>query len=190
METKQPPDKVWTYDDLPNEYEGRKYEIFDGELVVSPSPRVGHQLIAKRLYTLLYEGLEVPRIARVYFAPLDVVLSPRKVFQPDLLAIRWDRRLEAIGDRNITAPPDLAIEILSPSNTAHDRVKKRRFYARNGIREYWIVDPEDKTIEVLQLVDGGLSYREHGWYGPGDRVRGATFELAFDLDPVFAADED
>ena len=188
METKQPPDKVWTYDDLPDDYEGRKYEIFDGELVVSPSPRPRHQIIVKRVYDVLRELLEVPRIAEILFSPLDVVLSPKKVIQPDLLAIRWGRRRDTIGDRNIKAPPDLAIEILSPSNRAHDRVKKRRFYARNGIREYWIVDPDEKTIEVLALR--GKSYRQHGWYGPGDRARSATFAIEFDVDPLFATDDD
>lgn len=190
METpRQPPDKVWTYSDLeafPDD--GRKYEILDGELVVSPSPSLTHQRVAKRLFALLHEALERPRIAEVFFAPLDVVLSPTKVFQPDLLAVRWERRDEALRDRVVEAAPDLAAEVLSPTNRAHDRVAKRRFYARNGVREYWIVDPDEQSLEVLVLIDGGLTYREHGWYGPGDRAHSATFQLDIDLDALFAAD--
>jgi len=80
--------------------------------------------------------------------------------------------------------------VLSPTHPQHDRVRKRRFYARNGIPECWIVDPMERTIEVLELIDGGLTYRQHGWDGPGDRARSATFDvLEVALDALFA-DED
>jgi Uma2 family endonuclease len=186
------PDKVWTYDDLiaMGEYpDGKKFEIFDGELVVSPSPVLWHQEVLKRIFRVFDADLEAKRLAKVYFAPLDVVLSWTKVVQPDLLVVRWERR--SIFERRgfVSAAPDLVVEVVSPSNTRHDRVRKRRFYARNQIPEYWIVEPEDKTIEVLALIDGGLSYRQVGWYGPGDRVESATFTLAFDLDPIFAEDD-
>ena len=178
-------EKVWTYVDLERfPDDGRKYEIFDGELVVSPSPNVTHQRVAKRLFKLLDEQLEKARIAEVFFAPLDVVLAPTKVFQPDLLAVRWRRRRNALGARVVEAPPDLAVEVLSPTNRKHDRVRKRRFYARNGVREYWIVDPDERSVEVLELADG--RYRQHGWYGPGDRARSAGFDLAFEVNALFA----
>jgi Uma2 family endonuclease len=185
------PKKVWTYDDLVamGEYkDGKKYEIFDGELVVSPAPNLWHQEVLKRLFRVLDAELEAKRLAKLYFAPLDVILSPTKVVQPDILVVRWQRR-SILERRGATAAPDLVIEVVSPSNTKHDRVRKRRFYARNQVPEYWIVEPGDKTIEVLALIDGGLSYRQVGWYGPGDRVESATFTLAFDLDPIFVEDE-
>jgi Uma2 family endonuclease len=185
------PDKVWTYDDLiaMREYpDGKKYEIFDGELVVSSAPNLWHQEVSKRIFRVLDAELEGKRLAKVYYAPLDVILSPTKVVQPDILVVRWDRR-SIFERRGVSAAPDLVVEVVSPSNAKHDRVRKRRFYARNQVPEYWIVEPEDKTIEVLALIDGGLSYRQVGWYGPGDRVESATFTLAFDLDPIFAEDE-
>jgi Uma2 family endonuclease len=178
--------KVWTHDDLiamGDTEDGRKYEIFDGELVVTSSPSLWHQAVLKRLFLAFHE-LEKQKIARVYFAPLDVVLSKTRVVQPDLLVIRSDRK-EAFG-KWVTAPPDLAIEVLSPSNRHHDRVRKRRAYARYGIREYWIVDPDERTIEVLEQIEGGLSYRSVGWFANGDRARSVTFELEVELDPLFS----
>ena len=184
METK----KVWTYDDLQSlPDDGNRYEIIDGELVVSPSPAFWHQEVLKRLFLAFQRGLEEAGIARVYFAPLDVILSPTRVVVPDLLVVREERR-GIFEKRGAVAAPDLVIEVLSPSNTRHDRVTKRRFYARNGIREYWIVDPEAETIEVLQLIEGGLSYRQAGWYGPGDLARSATFDLEVEVDGVFRKD--
>jgi Uma2 family endonuclease len=187
METKQP-DKVWTYDDLVamGAYpDGRKYEIFDGELVVSPSPSLWHQEVLKRLFRVLDRDLEQRRLGKVFFAPLDVVLAPTRVVQPDLLVVGMDRFATLEKRGIVQVPPDLAIEVLSPNSRKHDRVRKRRFYARIGIREYWIVDPDDHTIEVLALIDGGLSYRQVGWYAAGDRVRSASFELELDVDPIF-----
>jgi Uma2 family endonuclease len=189
--TQFPPDKIWTYDDLADvEYEGRKWEIFDGELVVSPAPLMPHQRVVKRLVATMLEKLEKPKVAELFFAPFDVIISKSKVVQPDVLAIRWSRRSSALIDGRLRAAPDLVMEVLSPSNRAHDRVRKRRFYARNGIPEYWIVDPDERTIEVLERIEGGLSYRSHGWYGPGERARSATFgELEVDVDALFADEE-
>ena len=184
METK----KTWTYEDLQSlPADGNRYEIIDGDLVVSPSPAFWHQEVLKRIFLVLQRALEETGVARVYFAPLDVILSPTRVVVPDLLVVREERRsiLEAHG---AVAAPDLIVEVLSPSNIRHDRVTKRRFYARNGVREYWIVDPDAETIEVLELIEGGLSFRPAGWYGPGDRARSATFDLELDVDGVFRKD--
>jgi len=87
-------------------------------------------------------------------------------------------------------PPDIAVEVISKTNRTHDRVRKRRFYARVRIPEYWIVDPEEKSIEVLALIEGGLSYRSVGWYTSGDIARSSGFELAIAVDDVFALPDD
>jgi Uma2 family endonuclease len=190
MAAHQPPGKVWTYDDLAQfENDGCKYEIFDGELVVSPGPNLEHQRILGRLHIVLHAALHVPRIAEVFLSPFDVILSPTRVFQPDLLAVRWGRRASALAFRGVVEPPDIAIEILSPTHPKHDRVRKRKFYARYNIPEYWIVDPMEETIQVLAVIDDGVMYREHGWYEAGDRARSATFDLEVDVGRLFA-DED
>lgn len=185
-------EKVWTYDDLValgDPAHGERYEILDGELVVSPAPSLWHQEVLKRLFLRFHEELEAKRLARVYFAPLDVILSPTRVVEPDLLVVRAERQ-HILANRGVTAAPDLVVEIVSPSNSQYDRVRKRRFYAGNAIREYWLVDPEDRTIEVLALIDGGLSYRQVGWYATGDRARSASFDLELDVDRIFDRDDE
>ncbi len=183
--------KVWTYDELVGVAErsdGRKYEIFDGELVVSPAPSLAHQLILGNLYVLFRQALVESGIATVLFAPFDVILGASRVVQPDLVVVRAGRKgvLQAHG---AIEPPDLAVEVLSPGNRKHDRVRKRRFYARSRIAEYWIVDPEEKSIEVLALIEDGLTYRSAGWYTAGDRVQSAGFSLELAVDDVFAVPE-
>ena len=180
--------RVWTYDDLATlPDDGRRYEILDGELFVSPSPSRWHQELLKRLFRAFVE-LEDRGLAKVYFAPLDVILSPTRVVEPDLVVVGKQRR-EILKERGVEGPPDLVIEVLSPSTTKHDRTRKRRFYARNGIREYWIADPDAEAIEVLELIEQGLSYRQAGWYGPGDRVRAVTFDLELAVDDIYRKDD-
>jgi Uma2 family endonuclease len=165
-----PPNKVWTYDDLlklPDD--GNRHEIIDGELVVMSSPFVPHQRTLQRLFLTLHAQVQEGGHDEVFVAPLDVIMSPTRVVQPDLIVVRPQNR-EIVRAR-IEGIPDLLIEILSPSNQKHDLVTKRRLYARSRVPEYWIVDPEAQTIEVLELVDGGLSYRQRGWYVPGDRAK-------------------
>lgn len=182
MET--PTNKTWTYDDLlqlPDD--GTRYEIIDGELVVMPSPVVTHQRIVGRLFLAFSAQLQERAQGEVLMAPLDVIMAPTRVVQPDLIVVRHDHR--AILREHIHGVPDLLIEVLSPSNHKHDLVTKRRLYARNRVPEYWIVDPEAQTIEVLELVEGGLSYRQHGWYAQGDRARAATFAVELEIDELF-----
>jgi Uma2 family endonuclease len=182
MET--PTNKVWTYDDLrrlPDD--GTRYEIIDGELVVMPSPVVIHQRVLGRMFLAFHTQVQERGQGEVFVAPLDVIMSPTRVVQPDLIVVRPEHR--DILREHVEGVPDLLVEVLSPSNHKHDLVTKRRFYARNRVSEYWIVDPEAQTVEVLELVDGGLSYRQHGWYGPGDRIRGATFAIELDVDELF-----
>lgn len=184
--------KSWTYDDLvalDTTDDGRKYELFDGELVVSPGPSFDHQEIAKRLFRALLSQVEDRGLGTVHFAPLDVILSKKRVLQPDLLVIGPNQR-EIIAKHGLVGAPQLVIEIVSANNAAHDRVRKRRFYARAGMIEYWIVDPTAQEVQVLGLVPGGLSYRQVGWFGPGDTITSPTIDLAIAVNTVFGiADE-
>lgn len=180
-------DKLWTYDDLvaTSAHEpGKKYEIFEGALVVSPSPSFSHQEIAKRLFLALLEQIERHGLGTVHFAPVDVILSPTRVVQPDLFVVGADQRA-IIAAHGIVGAPALVVEVVSPTHAAHDRVRKRRFYARGGIREYWIVDPASEEVEVLQLVAGGLSYRQAGWFSAGDTITSPGFALALAVNDVF-----
>jgi Uma2 family endonuclease len=185
------PKKVWTYEDLaamPDD--GNRYEILDGELFVTSAPAMIHQWILGQLYSLL-RAKQGDAIGSVWFAPVDVVLAPTRVVEPDIIVLRTPAKLH-MSKKHIDFVPDLVMEVLSPSNQKHDRLRKRRFYARCRVPEYWIVDPESSTVQVLALIEDGLSYREVGWYGPGDRVRSATFDrLELAIDDIFPpADDD
>lgn len=133
--------------------DGKRREIIDGELYVTPSPILPHQRILHRLITAFDKYLETHSIGEVLFAPLDVILSDYDVVEPDLLLVLDEHR--AVLQDWVRGAPDLAVEILSPGTVARDRGVKLKAYARYGIREYWIADPEQKAIEVYRLSGAG-----------------------------------
>ncbi len=144
------PAGAWTYDDLfalPDD--GKRYEIIEGELYEMPSPGSAHALTILKLILAIH-----PLIARlggeVMTAPLDIFFIGANPVQPDLLAI-LPGGSSRIVPRGVEGPPDLIVEVLSPSNRGHDRLTKRALYARAGVREYWIADPEARTLEIFVL---------------------------------------
>lgn len=132
--------------------DGKRYELIDGELYEMPSPSPLHQDILQNLFMLLH-GLVHATGGRLYVAPLDVYLSAHRVVQPDLL-ILLPERTGLVTRRGVEGAPNLVIEVLSPSNTQHDRERKLRLYAEAGVSEVWYVSPEMELIEVLVLRDG------------------------------------
>jgi len=130
----------------------RRFELIDGELFLMPSPTPKHQMIIGQLFGILSDFMESRDVGQVFVSPLDVVLSEYDVFQPDVLFISKNRS-HIIGDLNIQRAPDLVIEVLMPSSEDRDRGIKRKQYLRYGVREYWIIDPQDKTLEVLRASD-------------------------------------
>lgn len=141
----------YTYEDyaaLPSD--GRRRELIDGdfELTAVPTPR--HQTVSRRLQFELMRVLEEPGVALVLNAPIDVILGESNVLQPDL-AIVSTARADLITERGIEGPPDVVVEILSPSTRTLDRRVKPRTYARHGVAEYWLVDPELAHIELYRL---------------------------------------
>lgn len=142
------------YKSLP-ESETKRYELLEGELIVVPSPTTYHQQISRRMEFLLLNHVEDNDLGEVLNAPLDVVLSGEDVVQPDILFISRERS-NIITEEDIKGSPDLIIEILSPGTENYDRGYKKTLYARHGVKEYWIVDPEAKTVEVLTLEEKGF----------------------------------
>jgi Uma2 family endonuclease len=141
-----------TYQDyatLPND--GRRYEIHDGALSVTPAPTPRHQRCAANLFRLLDAHVRAHGLGEVLFAPLDVILSDITIVQPDLVYLAAADRLATVSQRGIEGPPTLAVEILSPSTTAIDRETKHRLYARHGVPYFWLVDPDAGTIEAYRL---------------------------------------
>jgi Uma2 family endonuclease len=175
--------KRWSWRDLqlmPDD--GLTYEVIDGELYVTPAPSPFHQTVSKRLQLELMLQLERTGRGIVFDAPIDLLFSAERSVQPDLLVLAPEKRPWITG-RAIETAPDLVIEILSPSTASRDASIKARLYASEGVREYWIVDPAERTIAVLALAPDGFELRAR--YGPGDVVRSGVFDLEIPLDPVF-----
>ncbi len=139
------------YAELPDD--GKRYEILDGELAVTPAPTTRHQKISRRLHFLLYTELELQGRGEVYNAPVDVVFDDHTVAQPDLAFIAATRSA-IIEEKFIRGAPDLVVEILSPSTRRRDVLVKAALYARFGVTRYWIVDPAIDRIDMLVLRDG------------------------------------
>ena len=165
-----PPQGQWTYEDytrLPDN--GMRYEVIKGALYMSPAPSPKHQSIIAALYGYLWDYLKNQPVGKVFFAPIDVKLPDLATpVQPDLLFIASER-LSIIKENFIEGVPDLIVEVLSPSNPTHDRNTKFRAYALAGVREYWIVDPEVRTIEINVLR--GQAYAPLGSFGVDEQTR-------------------
>jgi Uma2 family endonuclease len=139
-----------TYDDyllFPDD--GKRHELIDGEHYVTPTPILRHQAIAGRLHLLIASYLKAQPIGRVFFAPLDVILSRFDVVEPDLLYVSRDRCADLLKDW-VRGAPDLVVEIGSPSTRRRDETIKRTLYEREGVIEYWIVDPEIDVVRVYR----------------------------------------
>lgn len=149
-------------DALPDD--GRRHELIDGALIVTPAPSPRHQEAVARLLILLREAC--PADLRVLTAPLDVVLAPDTVVEPDVLVAPRD----AFTERDLPGPPLLAVEVLSPTTRHLDLQLKRARYEAAGCPTYWVVDPDVPALSVWQLEDGR--------YGDPVHVEGtATIDL-------------
>jgi Uma2 family endonuclease len=143
--------RAWTYGDLAALPDDQlRHELIDGEHVVSPSPNTAHQLISVRMFRALDDHVHRHRLGEVLFAPFDVKLSLFTVLVPDLVYFTTERFAKVVNEKHATAAPDLVVEILSPGTRRRDKGRKRAVYDREGVREYWIVDPETRSITTLR----------------------------------------
>ena len=139
------------YEVLPAD--GRRYEIHEGELSVTPAPSPQHQRILGNLNEILRQHVKARGLGEVFFAPIDCILGETTIVQPDLIYLDATRR-SLVSGRGIEGAPTLVVEILSPSTTLIDRNAKRQLYRRYGVPYYWIVDPESRAIEAYSLSEG------------------------------------
>jgi Uma2 family endonuclease len=163
--------------------EDKRYQLLEGEMILAPSPTTTHQRILGNLFRLLDAAFVATSRGRVGLFPWDVVLSDYDVVQPDILFIS-NERADIITEANIQGAPDLVVEILSPSTGAYDRGYKQVLYGRHGVREYWIVDPDAETVDVLVEGEDGLI--PLGSYGNTGELNTPLLEgLTLDLDELF-----
>lgn len=143
----------YTYDDyrtLPEDL-SRRYELLDGDLFMVPAPTTRHQRILRKLLGILDRHVTAERFGEVFVSPVDVILGQgdaREVAEPDIVFIAAPRR-DIVKLHGIEGAPDLVVEILSRGTGDRDRGYKFKLYARHGVREYWIVDPDARTLEVF-----------------------------------------
>lgn len=144
----------WTYYHyaaLPDD--GRRYEIVNGVLYMTPAPNPAHQQAAGEIFFYLRNYVKQQGLGRVFTAPIDVEIAPGDVFQPDVLLL-LQRHVDRIKASRIVGAPDLVVEVASPGTATFDRHEKNIAYSQAGIPEYWIVDPATHTVEVLILESG------------------------------------
>ncbi|GEA15010.1 restriction endonuclease [Moorella sp. E308F] len=150
----------YTYEDYARLPEGTPFQLIGGKLIMTPAPDTYHQIILMRMIEKLLFFLAGKDLGILFTAPVDVFLEEKETYQPDIIFIAKDR-MHIIETTKIKGAPDLVIEILSPSTGYYDLKKKARVYARCGVKEYWIVDPEDKSIEVFQQKEGNFVLVHH-----------------------------
>ncbi len=155
MPTKE---KLWTYRDYLELNDGKRYEIMEGELLMAPAPMPYHQEVSRNLGFLMWDFVKKRRLGVIFYAPIDVVFDEHNVLQPDIVFVSKERR-DIIGEKAIHGAPDLVVEVISPSTLGRDTVRKRNIYECFGVREFWIVYPDMRCIEVLSLK--GERYRIH-----------------------------
>jgi len=175
-----PPQGQWTeadYFHLPDT--NRYLELSEGELLMPPHPTRSHQAAVQEFYVRLRAFVEAHNRGEVYIAPLPVRLWPGKIREPDVLFMAREHA-DRMGEQAF-GPPDLVVEVLSPHTRYTDRMEKSTEYARAGIPEYWILDPEARTAEVFVLQAG--AYELLGKWRSGEIAQSALlqgFQVAVD----------
>ena len=166
-----------TVEDFMKLPEGTLAELIDGEIFMTPGPFVPHQRVVLNLAVEIRAFARARMLGETLLSPMDVHLPSGDIVEPDLVFVR--RENLAIIQDWIRGAPDLLIEVLSPSHPERDLIVKRDLYARTGVREYWIVDPSDHSVQAWRLVEGRYEpsgYRREGQSLTTDLLPG--FDLA------------
>jgi Uma2 family endonuclease len=167
----------WSVEDLdavPDD--GLRYELVDGVLLVGPAPTPHHQRVVVRLVVLLHAGVTAE--AEVLVGPVDFRPTTKRSLQPDVLVVNR----QDVGTGRLTQPPLLVIEVLSPGSRTVDHLLKRRIYQDGGVPSYWIVDPDEPSVTVLEL-DAAGTYRQVA-HAAGDQPLTVSAPFAVTVAPA------
>ena len=150
---------VSDYQQLP---EGAPYQLINAKLIMSPAPKREHQKLIGRIHALILMHCDNVKIGEVYIAPFDVYLDDENVVQPDICFIA-QKNISILTEWGAEGAPDMVIELLSPSNAYYDVREKFQLYEKFGVKEYFIVDPEDNMVMAYKLTGGRYkeTYREY-----------------------------
>lgn len=172
-----------TYADYAKTPDDERYELLDGLLIKIPTPLVYHQRVLGNLLYRVAPFVSERKLGHVYPRPTDVVLSETTVVEPDILFVS-SQRSHILTRENIQGAPDLVVEILDPPTAERDRTIKLDLYAQHGVKEYWIVDPDTKTIMVMLRGESGFDVV--GVYGEGEMLGSPTLEeFSVALEEIF-----
>ncbi len=176
-------EKRFTYRDYLKLEDDKRYEIIEGELLMAPAPRPYHQDVCRELFLKLHSYVKNKNLGKIYFAPVDVILDEENVVQPDILFISKER-LGIIKERGIFGTPDLVVEVVSPSTFVRDTERKRKLYERFGVKEFWLLFPNDRVFQVWSLEEKG--YELFSYAEEEGKIRSKIFrDFELDIGEVF-----
>ncbi len=177
--------KKYTYEDFSKTPDDKRYELIEGELIMTPSPNTRHQRILGRLFVQFSNYVNDKGLGEVFVSPYDVHFDDGSVFEPDILFVSKDR-VNIIGEKNVQGAPDFVMEILSEGTAYRDTIQKKKLYARFGVKEFWIVAPDDKLVEVYVLKDKGEYQLLKTYYEKDTIVSQVISGLKIELQKIFA----
>ena len=148
------PDKVWTYEDYLELDDDLRREIIEGQLLMSPAPELYHQRWVGGLFRAFQNHVDDIDSGEILVAPLDVILDRHNVVQPDLIFVSKTNS-GILQRRGVMGTPDLVVEVISAGSLRRDRYEKREIYSRFGVKEYWLADVANRSIEVLSWTPNG-----------------------------------
>jgi Uma2 family endonuclease len=146
-------------------------EYIDGEIIMAPAPTVLPQMVQGNLYYALRTFVQGKGVGRIFGSPLDVVMPTGEVVQPDVFFLNAKQAERVRRAKRVEEVPPFLVEILSPGSVTHDTIRKREVYEKNGVREYWIVDVEERTVSQLVLRKKHYVLTE---LGEADTLKGAV----------------
>jgi len=180
MEVKE---KTWNYEDYLKLNDDKRYEVINGRLYEMPAHLFEHQRISGLIEFLLRGFVYKNKLGEIVDAPFDIILSETTVVQPDIVFISNDN-LRNIKEGRLFGPPDLVVEIVSPTSYYRDRYEKFRIYEEAGVKEYWLVYPGEKAIEVWALKES--KYELYSIASNEGKVKSKVLEgFEVDLKEVF-----
>ncbi len=177
-------EKVWTYEDYLKLEDDKRYEVIKGRLMEMPAPNFEHQRILNFINLKMYNFVLEKDLGEIVPSPFDIILSDNIVVQPDIVFIS-NENLKNIREGRLFGAPDLVVEIVSPGSFKRDRYEKFEIYEEFGIKEYWIVYPGEKVIEVWVLGENG-EYELYSFAEKEGKIKSKVLEgLEIDLKEVF-----
>ena len=173
----------YTYQDYAKLPEGAPYQLINGEFVMTPAPKPYHQRLLKRILISLSKYVDNHSMGEVLCAPIDVFFSKTETYQSDIIYISKDR-LPIIAEDKVEGAPDLIVEILSPTTAEYDLRHKKQIYEQHNVKEYWIVDPIEKSVDVY--TNKGNKYELIDKFHKSQVLKSSLIKrLEIDLSDVF-----